>query len=139
MNTREMSDDTRLPGHQYTLGEMRKIIATLRAVNDRFYWDAFHAGAGSACHAFIEFAGLQAKFIDMCEQALVAGIEFPFANRHSRTPWPMETHHAEYLGEKFHCIFGFALAADPKLREAFIREGLDADREKPAMPAEDSL
>lgn len=124
MNTKDMPDETKLPGHEYTLGEMRACIRTMRDLNEKFYWLCFHAGVGSSCHAFIEFAGLQGKFIDLCESALNAGIEFPFANQHSKTPWPMERHHADYLGEKFHCIWGFALGANPDLREAFIKAGL---------------
>lgn len=129
MNTKDMPNETKLPGHQYTLGEMRAFIATMRAVNERFYWDCFRSGVGTNCHAFIEFAGLQGKFIDMCQAALDAGVEFPFANQHSGAPWPMETHHAEYLGEKFHCIYGFVLGSNPALREAFVATGLDAHRE----------
>jgi hypothetical protein len=125
MNTREMPDETVLPGHQYSLGDMRKMIRTLREANERFYWDCFHAGIGTSCHAFIEFAGLQSKFIDMCEEALNAGIEFPFANQHSQTSWPIKQHHAAYLGEKFHCIWGFAFGPNPELREAFIEHGLN--------------
>jgi hypothetical protein len=124
MNTKTMSDETKLPGHQYTLGEMRAAIAKMREINHQFYWLCFHGGMGTACHAFIEFAGLQAKFIDMCERALEAGIEFPFANQHAQTPWPMETHHADYLGEKFHCIYGFAIGPNAELRKAFIKSGL---------------
>lgn len=82
---------------------------------------------GSTCHAYIEFAGLQAKFIDLCQAALDNGIEFPFANQHSQTPWPMESHHAAYLGEKFMCIFGFAIGPNPELRKTFIEHGLAAE------------
>jgi hypothetical protein len=124
MNTKDMPDETKLPGHGYTLGEMRAFIATMRKVNDEFYWLCFHAGIGSSVHAYIEFAGLQSKFIDLCQAALDEGIEFPFANQHAKTPWPMEPHHAEYLGEKFHCIYGFAIGANPVLREVFIKSGL---------------
>jgi hypothetical protein len=119
-----MPDETTLPGHRYTLGEMRAFIKTMREVTEKFYWMCFSAGIGSSCHAYIEFAGLQAKFVDLCQAALDAGIEFPFANQHAKIPWPMELHHAEYLGEKFHCIYGFALAADPELRATFIKSGL---------------
>lgn len=127
MDTRDLPDETVLPGHQYSLGEMRQIIATMRKVNAAFYADAFASGIGGSCHAFIEFAGLQAKFIDLCEDALRNGVEFPFANQHSGARWPLAPHHAQYLGEKFECIYGFALKADPTLAEAFV-EGLSKQK-----------
>jgi hypothetical protein len=119
-----MPGETRLPGHQHTLGEMRATIARMRAINAQFYALCFSGGIGGSCHAFIEFAGLQAKFIDMCQAALDAGIEFPFANQHSASPWPLERHHVDYLGEKFQCIYGFAIGPNKELRDAFIESGL---------------
>lgn len=124
MTTRDMPDDTLLPGHQYTLGEQRETIRRMREINATFYGLVFSAGMGSRCHAFVEFCGLQAKFIDLCEAALERGIEFCFANQHSAAPWPIEAHHAAYLGEKFHCIYGFALGPDPALRQVFLDAGL---------------
>lgn len=131
MNTRGMTDDTKLPDHQYTLGEMRAIIRKMREINAQFYSLCFMGGVGASCHAFIEFAGLQAKFVDMCEAALDEGIEFPFANQHTKSPWPIERHHVDYLGEKFHCIYGFAIGPNPELREAFIKSGLGEPPEEP--------
>jgi len=129
MDTTKMKDDTTLPGHSYSLGEMRDTIRKMREINSAFYAMVFQAGMGSHCHAFVEFSGLQAKFIDMAEAALDAGIEFPFANTHSSTSWPMEVHHAAYLGEKFNCIYGFALAQSPDLLEAFNKEAFGEKRE----------
>jgi hypothetical protein len=94
---------------------MREMIGKMRQVNRMFYPMAVQTG----CHTFIEFCGLQAKFIDLCEEAMYRGVEFPFANRHSGLPMPLDTHHAAYLGEKFECIWGFTIGADPKLREVF--------------------
>jgi hypothetical protein len=140
VNTRDMPDETVLPGHSYTLGEMRATIAKMREINAQFYGLCFVGGIGGSCHAFIEFAGLQAKFIDMCQAALDAGIEFSFANQHAQTSWPIELHHAEYLGEKFHCIYGFALGPNPELRKVFIESGLGKVEEPAARPkADDSV
>lgn len=122
--TRDLPDSTLLPGHQYTLGEQRETLRKMREINAAFYAMVFSAGMGSRCHAFVEFCGLQAKFIDLCQEALDQGVEFAFANQHSALPWPIDRHHADYLGEKFHCIYGFALGADPALRRAFLNAGL---------------
>lgn len=124
MNTRDMPDDAKLPNHSYALGEMRNVIRKMREINERFYDLCFFGSIGSSCHAFIEFAGLQAKFVDPCQAALDEGIEFPFANQHSAQEWPLHSHHAKYLGEKFHCIYGFAIGANHDLREEFIKSGL---------------
>lgn len=136
VDTREYPDDARLPGHQHTLGEMRETIKRMRALNEAFYWSMFQQDMGGRCHAFVEFAGLQAKFIDMCEAALNQGIEFPLANQHSGQVWPLDIHHAEYLGEKFQCIYGFAIGGRAELRRAFISAGLSgpASAEQPVSP-----
>lgn len=123
-DTRNLPDDTRLPGHDFTLGEMRETIRRMRKINAAFYDTVFFQGIGGTCHAFVEFCGLQAAFIDMCEQALVEGIHFPSANTHSGQPWPVEEHKVDYLAEKFNCIYGFALAQNPELRKRFIERGL---------------
>lgn len=118
MNTTAMPDDTKLPGHEYTLGEMRETIRTMREINGAFYASVFTTNMASRCHAFVEFCGLQAKFIDMCEEALVAGIEFPRANQHTGESMDLNEHHAEYLGDKFACIYGFAMS--PHMQQAFV-------------------
>jgi len=130
MDTTDMPDDTILPGHRRSLGEMRETIRKMRELSNQFYWLCFKAGMGSECHAFIEFNGLHGKFIDMCAEALKRGVEFPDANTHSRTRWPLDGHHVDYLGEKFNCIYGFAINEDPELRELFIKSGLGPKKEK---------
>ncbi len=130
MNTKDLPDDTLLPGHQYTLGEQRETIRKMRAINSDFYAMVFSASMGSRCHAFVEFCGLQAKFIDMCEAALNQGIEFAFANQHGSVSWPLDTHHAAYLGEKFQCIYGFALGPNPELRQTFLEAGIGKETGK---------
>ena len=124
VDTRDLPDDTVLPGHQYSLGEMRGIIRAMREINSKFYDMCFYGGIGGTCHAFIEFTGLQAKFIDMCQEALNKGIEFPFANTHTQTDLGIQLHDVAYLAEKFDCIFGPSLASDKKLRDAFVSQAL---------------
>lgn len=113
----QLPPDHRLAGHQYTVGELRDMIGKMRDVNAEFYIRATTTG----CHTFIEFCGLQAKFIDLCEESLLRGIEFPFASRHSGTELALANHHADYLGEKFACIWGHTIASDPGLRRTFER------------------
>jgi hypothetical protein len=131
IDTRSMPDDTRLPGHMYTLGEMRATIAKMKQINAAFYSMVFENGMASRCHTFVEFCGLQAKFIDFCEQAMIQGIDFTQANQHSGEPWPLDSHHARYLGEKFQCIWGFAIGPNPELRRAFIAAGLGGVEDEP--------
>lgn len=118
MDTRELPPETILPGHQYSIGEMRETIALMRKLNSEIYNAMFWSGIGARCHAFIEFCGLQAKYIDICEAALAQGLEFPFSNGHG-APTHLDEHHARYLGEKFGCIFS-SVIDDPKLCAAFL-------------------
>jgi len=124
MDIQALPDETVLPGHSYSLGEMRSTIRLMRSINSQFYATVFSAGVGSRCHAFVEFAGLQAKFIDFCEEAMNQGVEFPFANTHGGIPVPLAAHHVEYLGEKFDCIYGFAIGGNKELRDIFIAAAL---------------
>ena len=112
----ELPDETVLPGHQYSLGEMRAMIESMRAINSAFYGMVF---AGGVPHAFIEFCGLQAAYIDTCQQMLNDGIEFPFVSTHSgvQEGGGMAAHTAAYLGEKFNCVYGFAMG--PEAKKAF--------------------
>lgn len=115
-NVKDLPDDTRLPGHQYTLGEMRAMIRSMRDINSRFYSEVFHGGVP---HAFIEFCGVQAEFINMCDRMLHEGIEFPLVNRHCETQFRVPDFQARYLGEKFGCIFK-QLLPDEASRRVFI-------------------
>ena len=117
MNTRHLPDEYTLPGHSYSLGEMREMIRKMRAANSAFYGMAVSTG----CHAFIEFCGLQAKFIDLCQESMDQGVEFPMANTHSGISLAIQDHHAAYLGEKFDCIYGYTIGSSPRLAETFLR------------------
>lgn len=117
IRTSHLPDDYRMPGHSHTLGEMREMIRKMRQANSAFYAMA----TGTGCHAFIEFCGLQAKFIDLCQESLDQGVEFPNANRHSGIGLKIQEHHAYYLGEKFDCIYGHTITQDSRVADAFLR------------------
>lgn len=118
-DTRTMPDALTLPGHHSTLGEQRALIAKLRGTNEAFYWMLQAHDCGSLCHPFLEFCGLQSKYLDLLEESLWRGIEVGSASKHTGAPLALEAHHVEYLGEKFGCIYGFAFAGSPELRRAF--------------------
>jgi len=116
INTKHLPDEYKMPGHDYTLGEMREMIRKMREANSIFY----RLAADTGCHAFIEFCGLQSKFIDLCQESLNQGVEFPMANKHSAKDLRLEEHHAAYLGEKFECIYGHSIGSSPGLANAFL-------------------
>jgi len=100
----------------YNEQERIEILERMRGVANSFY-----AGATQTrCHPFIEFCGLMSEYIKMCEAASHKGIDFTQANRHTGGALPMESYHANYLGEKIGCIYGPSLG-DPKVFMAFIR------------------
>lgn len=75
-------------------------LDTALAITDRFYI----AARALEFHAFLEFAGLMREFI-----------------RISRDPaGGCREYHAQYIGEKFGCIFGRMLAHPPQF-QAFLR------------------
>lgn len=87
---------------------------------NRLYWTMFNERWGDDCHAFLEFCGLMSKFAEICKRAQEQGIDFRHANKHLGEPVPMEAHDGDYLGDKFDCIFGPSLRANPEALEAFL-------------------
>lgn len=90
----------------------------------------YNKAVGVGNHAFIEFSGLMNEYINLCFSSLQGGINFSAANRHSGKPLKMTTYQAEYLAEKFACIFGATFDENPKCREIFIKKGLTAAYKK---------
>jgi hypothetical protein len=101
--------------------ERAKLLDTMRQVVEKTYWMFFNAGIGTHCHAFIEFNGVISKYVDLCQAAHTAGIDFTQSNEHTNTQLPAEEHDMHYLGEKLGCIFGPTLRSNPKLKWAFLR------------------
>lgn len=99
------------------------MIRSMRDINQRFYAEVFHGGVP---HAFIEFCGVQAEFINMCDRMLAQGIEFPLVNRHGTVQFQVPDFQAKYLGEKFGCIFK-QLLPDEASRRVFIESAFNHD------------
>jgi len=116
----------------YTEGELRATLATMRAVADHVYWHMFKQGIGARCHAMLEFCGLISLYVGLCEEATDEGIQFPFVNTHSGTALPMSEHQAAYLAEKFDCIFGAYFKHNPAAARLFAEQalGLTSDEER---------
>ena len=110
--------------------ELLALVARMRAVSNATYDLFFRAGMGSEAHAFLEFNGLIAKYVDICHRCAEAGIDFRFLNTHSGEGLPVEVHDMRYLGEKLDCILGPAIHANPAAREA-LREILFGEAEAP--------
>lgn len=83
--------------------------------------DAFYKHAVSLkCHAWIEMAGVMNEFIKVNRNAVAAGIDIDFANKHTGVIPPMQTFEARYLGEKIGCMF--PALRDDKLMRIFVEE-----------------
>lgn len=100
----------------YTKEEREEQVKKMRRVTALFYPEA----AATGCHAFIEFCGFMAKFIDVCEKSSKQGIDFNEANTHTGQELVVHDHDVVYLAEKFSCIFGPTLE-DPARRAVFFQ------------------
>lgn len=120
-------------GEEAGKAELLALARRMRAVSDETYWLFYNAGMGAEVHAFIEFCGVLAKYVDICERCAAQGIDFRFLNTHSGSDLPVEGHDMAYLGEKLDCILGPAIRANPAAREA-LRQAL-FDTESPAPSA----
>ena len=101
----------------HTKESLLHLVEKMRVASESMYWISITPGV----HAFIEFGGMVSKYIDLCARAAEQGVDFTQANVHSGTTLPMEEHDAEYLAEKFECIFGPTLRANPAARKVFLR------------------
>jgi hypothetical protein len=100
----------------YSPEELQEMIAKMQSASSVFYSMAVRSGN----HAFIEFTGFMNEYINLCQAALAEGRDFTEANVHVGQPlFPMRPHHANYLGEKFGCIFASSFHGDETLIEAF--------------------
>jgi hypothetical protein len=101
--------------------ELTALAARMDAVANRTYGLFFSAGMGSEAHAFLEFNGLIAKYVQICQRCAEQGIDFRHLNTHTGGALPVEVHDMEYFGEKLACIFGPIINANPKARDALKR------------------
>lgn len=85
------------------------MLEGMRVANSNFYAAAVAIGN----HPWIEFAGLQAEYIKLCEAAHKKGIDFTQTNRHTGVALPAESFQIAYLSEKLDCIFSGAIVATP--------------------------
>lgn len=96
-----------LAGSQVMTPERRAELA-MKIVAMKHVSSAFYLGARAAgVHPFIEFTGLMNEWLQLCRAALDAGIDFTEISVHSspKDGLPIQSFHAQYLGEKFGCIF----------------------------------
>lgn len=111
---------------------LRKVICDMNAVASIFYGLA----ARTNCHTFIEFTGFMTEYIKLCEDTLDAGYDFTAITAHSDTPSPapFPEFRAEYLGEKFGCIFLPWFKAHPEMFPIFLEKAGLYDESKASSP-----
>ena len=94
--------------------ELQGTIRDMRGISSLFYNLAVQCGN----HAFIEFCGLMNEYINMCQETLNTGVDFTMCNIHTGQGLVIEEYQADYLGEKFSCIFAGSLKG--KLLDRFL-------------------
>jgi hypothetical protein len=114
-------DELALAARRDTQAELTALVTRMDGVALATYGVFFHAGMGSEAHAFIEFNGLIAEYVQICRLCAERGIDFRHLNTHTGGALPVEVHHMEYIGEKLACIFGPAIKANPAARDALKR------------------
>jgi hypothetical protein len=81
--------------------EREQMLQQMREASNVFYKHAFYIGN----HPFIEFNGLINEYINACEYAHRAGIDFTDCNTHSGNELPLHDTQISYINEKLECIF----------------------------------
>lgn len=106
------------------------IIQDMKMLASATYNMFFKENMASKCHAFMEFNGLLSKYIELCQAANDAGIDFTTANKHNALALPVAPHDMEYLAEKLACMFGPTLRANPEAKDAFLRVLIGEDHDE---------
>lgn len=88
--------------------EREVALRRMEQVVKGFYAAAIQIGN----HPFIEFAGVMTAYVNSCQRAHHAGIDFSECSRHSGENLPMESFEVRYLNEKLDCIFGGRIHAE---------------------------
>jgi hypothetical protein len=97
--------------------ELEKMLEVMRHSSIQFYSTSVLLGV----HPFIEMTGFMNEYINICEQALKQGIDFTDTSIHTGGELPIQPYQANYLGEKFGCIFATTFQNNPKLLEEFLK------------------
>ncbi len=82
-------------------------LQAMHALVEGFYAAATRIGN----HPFLEFTGVMKAYVQSCERAHAAGVDFTECNQHAGQQLPMEGFEIDYLNEKLNCIFGGRLVA----------------------------
>lgn len=114
-------------GDHHTPEELQTMLERMSKLTEHFYWPAMQIG----CHGFIEFCGLMNEYIAVCRSTMAKGIDFTASNTHSENALVMESYQVAYFAEKFDCIFGPSLRANPSSR-VIIEEALGLELAVPA-------
>lgn len=91
----------------FSVEERAQMLAQMRRASAQFY----AAAVAIKNHAFIEFNGLMAEYIQLCQRAHEKGIDFTRCNIHTGTMLPMESFNVDYISEKLGCIYSGQIAA----------------------------
>lgn len=79
----------------------KRYMDELQRISDRYYYAARKAHV----HHFIEHAGLMNEHLKVMRDAAANGIDIHTLNVHNSGRFPMELYQAQYLAEKFSCMF----------------------------------
>jgi hypothetical protein len=113
-----MKSSTEPSDNVYNKDELKEMVAKMRLTSSIFYRYA----AATGCHTFIEFCGLMNKYIDICDRAAEAGLDFTTSSIHGGgITLPVEEHDVAYLAEKFACIFAQTMFKKPEIWKTFKR------------------
>lgn len=95
--------------HEMTPSDKRdEMLKAMRALSNQLYPATVRIG----CHALIEFNGLINAYIEACQQAHDAGIDFTACNTHTGVELPMADHAVDYVAEKLACIYSGRMIID---------------------------
>jgi len=110
------------------------IIQDMKMLRSATYNMFFKENMASKCQAFMEINGLISKYVELCEAANEAGIDFTVAHKHNAQALPVAAHDIAYLAEKIECLFGPTLRAHPEAWPAFLRVLLRDDHDESPAP-----
>lgn len=97
--------------------ELKETLQQMQKLSDDFYLRTIQL----YCHPFIEFTGFLNQYIQMCRRTLESGVDFTELNGHSGRGLAMDEIDADYIFEKFNCIFGPSMQKVPNIVDIFTK------------------
>ncbi len=99
--------------------EQKTALLAKLDIAEHLFLDYYRAAQQLGIHTFIEHTGFMNEHLKILRKAVNAGIDIEMLNNHNDTVVKVEPYEADYLAEKFACMFA-PILKDKKSWRIFV-------------------